>query len=126
MTSGSETRRRQDRITIRFSQPELARLEENATRAGISVSSFARQVLVQTPPSRSARRPHIEKQLLARTLGQLGKIGSNVNQIARVLNATRPRERESAAIEEDIKRAATELTAMRNLILQALGRQVEG
>lgn len=121
MSSGSEKRQRKNRLTIRFTDEEHDVLTSHAERAGISPSSYARKALVGGEAPRAARRPPVEKALLAKTLGELGKIGSNINQVARALNSDQPGGQLSQ-IETDIRRAATELTVMRNAVLAALGR----
>ena len=66
---------------------------------------------------RAVKRPPVEKAQLARLLGAIGKLGSNVNQIARALNEGRdpPSREELAAMRADI-------AAMRAEVMAALGR----
>jgi len=123
MSSGSEKRQRRDRVTIRFGDDELALLTEAADRAGLSVSGYARRLLVDAKPLRASRRPPIEKQLLAKTLGELGKIGSNVNQIARTLNAGGRPSSVDNALRADLRRSIADLTEMRAALLKILGRE---
>ncbi len=114
--SGSETRRRRHAKLIRFDDDELAKVEEAASRAGLALASFGRaQMLGQVGP-RSVRRPPIEKELLARVLGQLGKVGSNLNQVARAANTT-------GAEAEAISAAIVEVRAAAEEVMRALGRQ---
>lgn len=124
MTSGSEARRRHLRLSIRFSGQELAALATNARHAGFALSSYARFILVGTKPLRSARRPSVEKELLARTLGQLGKIGSNLNQIARVLNRSPENASSLASVAADLASCLGDLRALRAAVMTALGREV--
>jgi Bacterial mobilisation protein (MobC) len=56
---------------------------------------------------------------IARLLGQLGKIGSNINQIAHYLNAGRPLNR----LEDSIELALRDLAELRIVCLQALGQE---
>ena len=121
MTSGSETRKRRNRLTVRFTDQELDRLAEIADRAGITLSSYARKTLVDSDVPRAARRPPVEKALLAKTLGELGKIGSKVNQIARALHSSGQLPN-VPGVGADLHRIAIDLTLMRNAILAALGR----
>ena len=53
----------------------------------MSVSAFMRHQCLGTAGPRAVRRPPIERVVLAQILAQLGKCGSNLNQIARVLNS---------------------------------------
>ena len=48
----------------------------------MSPGALIRQTLLNVPPGPNVRRPSIDTKLLAKTLAELGKIGSNINQIA--------------------------------------------
>jgi hypothetical protein len=70
---------------------------------------------------RAVRRPPVERAELARLLGELNKIGSNVNQIAKAIHTTRnlPSWSELAEIKADI-------AVMRASVLKALGHDHKG
>ena len=116
MTHGSEKRRRTDHLGIRFIPAERAAIESAAERAGLSVGSYARHVLLGAPPPRQGRRPPIERRELARLLGHFGHLGSNINQIARVLNGGG--EADFPALEDGL----AALIDMRDAVLNSLGR----
>ncbi len=78
--------------------------------------SYLRQQGLTKPKTRSMRRPAIEQELLARVLGQLGKIGSNLNQIAHAANMD-----EQPGLELDL--ALAELRGLVPVILEAMGRR---
>ena len=105
-------------VPIRFTPGQFEQLTDTASEAGMSVGAFARAVLLGSPGPRAVRKPPVQKAELARLLGELGKIGSNVNQLARAYNQYRglPEEQDLAAIKAD-------LMAMRAAIMQALGRE---
>lgn len=116
MTHGSETRVRNQHLTIRLSPEERAAINQAADRSGLTPGSYARQAVLGAPAPRQVRRPPVERRELARLLGELGHIGSNLNQIARVAN-----------IRDDVDPVRldamlAELTAVRAAILRALGR----
>jgi len=69
---------------------------------------------------RAVKRPPVEKAQLARVLGAIGKLGSNVNQIARALNEGR--DAPSLAELADMR---AEIAAMRTAVMTALGRGQE-
>lgn len=79
---GTETRKRFHLVTSRYDAIEFAELEEAASRAGLTRASFQRVQSLGEPRTRSTRRAPIERELLIKVLGQLGKCGSNLNQIA--------------------------------------------
>ena len=83
---GSETRVRNRHLTVRLSDDERAAVDAAAERAGLMPGSFARQALLGGPVPRQVRRPPVERKELARLLGELGKIGGNLNQLAKAAN----------------------------------------
>lgn len=85
--AGSDKRQRSRMVSIRLAPAEAARLQADAARAGLSLGGYVRQVVLDAPPPRQSRRPPVERELLAQCLRQLGKLGSNVNQLARAANS---------------------------------------
>ena len=83
-----KTRARPKQVFIRVTDVEHGKIEARAERAGLSVSGYFRALAFgkDTPQPRAARRPPVEKETLVRLLAELGKIGSNVNQIAHAMN----------------------------------------
>lgn len=113
--SGSETRQRDRIYTVRFTQKEAAIVRRKAIEHGQSVAALVRSSLlhIRLQPSR------IDRQEVARLLAELGKIGSNVNQIAYHLNAGRPPER----VRDSIELAMRDLAELRIACLQAIGME---
>jgi hypothetical protein len=66
---------------------------------------------------RAVRRPPIERKELARLLGHLGKVGSNLNQLAYAFNS---RGRVPALAELTAMRQ--QVGELRNALMAALGR----
>ena len=60
----------------------------------------------------------MQKAELARLLGELGKVGSNVNQIARAFN-----QHQGSPSLKELTEMKGELVAMRTAIMKALGRE---
>jgi hypothetical protein len=90
MTSGSEKRKRDTHLTIRLTPEERAQIEAASEAASLTPGSYARNVLLGAPAPRQVRRPPVERRELARLLGELGKIGSNLNQLAKESNQGEP------------------------------------
>ena len=113
--SGSEKRQRNQIFTVRFTTQEAATVRQIAHTHGQSVAALVRASLlhIRLHPSR------IDVQAVARLLGQLGKIGSNINQIAFHLNAGRP----GGRIEGSLEEALRDLGELRIVCLQALGKE---
>jgi len=79
--------RRVIRLHIRLTAVEELRLLELATANGLTVSDFVRGVVLNSTPQLKKSDP--ERVALIRGLGELGKIGSNINQIAHELHRER-------------------------------------
>ncbi len=90
--SGSETRERGGVMSFRATAGECAAIQAEAASKGLAASSYLREIalraaLQRASGMRSRRAPTVEMQALSAILAQLGKCGSNLNQIARVLNS---------------------------------------
>lgn len=103
------------RIELRTTPARKAAIRDEAKRAGLSITDY---LLRSTGRRRSTpAAPVADPLILTRLLGELGKIGSNLNQLAHAFNATGETpgwtawERQDRAIQE-----------MRAALLQALGR----
>jgi len=113
---GSETRKKTIPVTSRYDEAEFAELDEAASRAGLTRASFQRVQSLAAPKTRSTRRAPIERETLAKVLGQLGKIGSNLNQIAHAANV-------GVAGRLVVNGAIQDLRAVLPTLLEALGRK---
>jgi Bacterial mobilisation protein (MobC) len=102
-------------IAVRCTIEQHAAIRERATNASLSIGAFLRARALGDPGPRSVRRPRVGQAELARLLGHVGKIGSNVNQIARMANTYRhpPRSSDLFVMRMDIGR-------MRKALLKAL------
>ena len=76
--------KRTEVVRVRLSLAEKKRLEELAKSGGFTVSDLLRVRTLGTAPVQMVVTP--EREILLRFLAELGKQGSNVNQIARALN----------------------------------------
>jgi hypothetical protein len=122
--SSSGKRQRTKFVIARLTPDEHAGVTALADKRGMSPGALIRQTLLNVPPGPNVRRPTADTKLLAKTLAELGKIGSNINQIAYHLNAGRPGDR----IEGSLDDALRELLEWRTALMQALGyeRQRKG
>ena len=115
--SGTETRQRGKLLQIRVTAAELAEIEAQAEAAELTSASYARSVLLSAPAPRARRRPAVQTQEVARLLGELGKVGSNLNQIAHAVNTGQ------AIAPNVLADAIDDVRAMRDACLAALGRK---
>ena len=114
--SGTEKRRRSKTYSVRLDPAEQERAAALRDRAGLPLSALIRRALFDTPLPRATRRPTVNHQAVAKLLGQLGRIGTNINQLAKQANAGRYQE-------NTIELALRELLELRTACLQALGRE---
>jgi len=114
--SGSENRKRSTPVTSRYDDEELQELDRAASLAGLTRAGFQRTQSLTTPKTRSTRRPPIEREELARLLGHLGKVGSNLNQVAHAANIDQ-------ADETEIRAAVADIRAAAKLVMIVMGRR---
>ena len=114
---GSENRKRQQVLRFRVTEEEKTQIEQDAARAGVPTGYYARYVLLDAPIPRQAKRPPVETELLKKTLAELNKIGSNINQLARSHNQQTPPYR------DDVVAALETLNLVILDVLTALGKK---
>lgn len=66
----------------------MEQLRRDADTAAVSVSDVARAQLLNAPIPKRKYRRSVDHEKLAEVLQQLGKIGGNLNQLAKVANTT--------------------------------------
>lgn len=113
--SGSQ-KRRQRRISIGFEPLELDAVDQRAEAAGLSRAAYIRTAVLGHPGIRAIPRPPVEKKLLGLAVGQLGRVGNNLNQIAHRANTGLPVSGEAIAPVLD------EVRLVLAAIMKALGR----
>lgn len=113
--SGSQ-KRRQRSISVGFEPLELDAVDERAEAAGLSRAAYIRTAVLGHPGLRAVPRPPVEKKLLGQAVGQLGRVGNNLNQLAHHANAGRMLDAGSVAPLLD------EVRAVLAAVMKALGR----
>lgn len=89
--SASQTRQRFRSVKVALTEEERATVATAAQALGFSLSGYARQTLLGHPTPRTQRAaPLPERQDLARLLGQLGRVGGNLNQLAKLAHQGQP------------------------------------
>ena len=93
---GPDHRLRTHQINVRFTPDEAALLQGKAAAQGVSLGALLRNALLSIPLPRRRPRPAADHKLLAQLIGdlatikaELGKHGSNLNQLAYQANARR-------------------------------------
>lgn len=108
---------KQSFIAVRCTVQERAAIIELATKSGLAIGAYLRATALGSPGPRAVRRPPIERTELARLLGHLGKVGSNINQLAYAYN----RDRTLPGLPE-LLAARRDVGELRDALMKALGR----
>ena len=115
--AGSETRRKSATTTLRLTPEEAAAVRAAAAERGIGPSTFARMATLRAAGRKPAvprrRRDHLALAL-GPLLGELGRIGGLLNQLARKANqgiSIPPGE--LAALEAEAQRLTAAVLALR-------------
>lgn len=119
--AGSETRQRQASIKVRCLPDEFAAIAAKSEAAGMSPAAYMRAAALGTAGPRAQRRLPVAAALLRQVLGHLGRVGSNLNQIARHLNEGRAAHTQLPELAE----ALADFTRMRDALYAALGKAPE-
>ncbi len=102
---------------FRVTEKEHAAIEEDASKAGLAPGSYARVKVLGGSPPRAVRALPIERQALALLLAQIGRVGGNLNQLAKAGNSGLPVDA------QDVAPALADLRAIRDDIRALLGRK---
>ena len=108
-------------ISVRCTKDERTEIDEAAAQAGLSIGAYLRTLALGKPGPRARRRPPIERSELARLLGHLGKIGSNINQLAHAYNG-----KGRVPALEELKALHEQISQIRDALMRALGRDHKG
>lgn len=116
--SGSENRLRQFYLRFRVTADERSAVETAARAARQSVSDFLRALALVKPaagPKPRRRPPTADVLELSRIVAQLGKWGSNLNQLAHQANIGEPVSR------AEYLALATQVHEVSQAVIEALG-----
>lgn len=100
-------------VTFRLSDWEKTLMEQLAFDAGLTVTDLVKSKIMSVTPKRHRASP--ERLALIKGLGELGRIGSNINQIAKALNSGQ------YVSPADISEGLNELTQLSDRIHKSLG-----
>jgi hypothetical protein len=105
-------------ISFRADAAEFLLIDENAHTMGMSRGSYLRACALGSPGPRARRAPHVNAEALARATAALNKVGSNLNQLARVFNSAR-----TTVAAHECSAALTETRSAVCRILEIVGRK---
>lgn len=104
-------------ISLKLTDLELSILDQSADQAHLSRSEFIRRLILNRKIT-AKYQVVIDSNEVRELLMQYGKIGSNLNQIARYFNTGGER---SLAVEEEIHHCLADLFSMRKTVLKLAG-----
>lgn len=116
MASGSDKRQRNKRINFRVFDDEFNEIAAKVDRSGLTFGAFMRAAALGNPGPRAQRRPPADHRALRQILGEIGRIGNNINQIARAINSG------DGPNVPELREALAAYIKIRNAILDALGK----
>ncbi len=108
------TESRTTHFLVRLSIDEKERFEKRCRDAGITQSDYFRMKCLESKPLRKRRSLNVNSQMLYQALGQLGKVGSNINQIAKQYNSG------FSQATENFEGIRQDLQALRKMVRAAL------
>jgi hypothetical protein len=114
--AGSDKRQRGKIVASRCSDEEFNAIAAKADKAGLSNGAFMRAAALGDAGPRAQRRPPADHRVLRQILGEIGRIGNNVNQIARAINSGDP------ADVPELLESLRAINDIRHGILDALGK----
>jgi mobilization protein NikA len=104
-------------IAVRVTEGDRQRITDKAQESGLKIGGYLRALALGSAGARAVKRPRVEREQLARLLGEIGKLGSNVNQLAKWSNTAR-----SAASVAELAQIRADIGAMREAVMKALDR----
>lgn len=114
----SETRQRVRQVKARFTEAEHAAFLARADKAGLAAAAFLRAAALGDAGPRAQKKVPADAQALRELIGHLGKIGSNLNQIARYLHTGGS----AAVVLQDIRDVLADHARIRDRLYEALGK----
>jgi len=110
--AGSENRKRNQPVSVRFSDEEKAELKARADRAGVTPASYLRCRGLDQPFTRATRRPPAVQTEVARLIGHIGQLSDSIEELKAAGH--------DAAMLDAI---ASDMADIRVAAFQALGRK---
>jgi hypothetical protein len=86
---GSDNRQRELTLSARFNEREAEAIRQMPDHAGSSVAAVIPGAVLNAPISRAARRPRVNHEMVARVLGELGRIADILRAAAMAIGPIR-------------------------------------
>lgn len=112
----SETRQRTKCLPVRLTPAEHSYLKEVAASSGLKMGAYIRQSVLGVPGERAQKAPSPDKEALALMLAHIGKVGGNINQLAKRANT----DGFGSITEDQFIDMKAQISAMRAMLMVAL------
>lgn len=116
----SDKRQRTETLYARVTPEEKAAFIARADNAGMASAAFMRALALGDAGPRAQRRPPADHVTIRKLLGELGRVGNNINQIAHAVNCG-----EAPEVPE-LREALAAYLQLRDAIFVALGMEPTG
>lgn len=108
------------RLTIRMNGAEYEAFLQACNQAQLSAADLVRLKCCGREVAKPRRRKSLDRQALASALGQLGKIGGNINQVAHAMNIAKGKP-DAAAVAATLLRFEEQITRIEAMTLETQG-----
>lgn len=109
-----ERKTRTVRVFIRLLPEEKSRFEDMCQSAGVTQADYFRRKILNTTMLRKRQQPSFDTKALCQILGHLGRIGNNLNQLARMSNSG------FAPANENLEHVQSDINIMRRTLQHVL------
>lgn len=82
----SEVREKRETISFRVAPVEKLEIQRMADHAGVTVGTYIRNKILKNGVTKNCTVPSFDKVLLAKLIGQIGLVGSDIKKIAEKMN----------------------------------------
>lgn len=124
MENNKVTTKKRVLVQLRTTEEDKQKLIELAKGMGMTITDFVKSRTLGNPPR--MRKATFDREILIRLLGELGKVGSNINQIAKVMNTDKKTFYSVTVKETLIAQTLTSVTTLSSEILKQLDHGGEG
>lgn len=104
-------------VTVRMNEEEWERFQQRREDSGLQQSDYIRQAIA-TAKVEVTIQPVYDSEVLDQIAAELGKIGSNINQIARHLNQGNPM---TAQLSKNLNHCFADVTVLKRKIEELAG-----
>ena len=105
--------KREHRVTIRLTDTEFSIIENTAEQADMSISEYMRKQIMEGQVNTKFEVVADVKEI-KKLIGELGKIGSNLNQIARYFN-------QGGIISSEMRKSLRDIYEMKYEVMRMAG-----